>query len=135
MMNFNNKVVEVAGIKKLSQNELSRKTNLSLGLINAIFQGQKTLDNISYNTLMKLAEGLGVSIKYLVDENNDLSDEVLSRFPDDIRHFITDFKVSLPWLNFAYRANVRHVKLGFLETIVEGIESHRADKISDNKVV
>lgn len=123
MNTFNDRVKELAELRGWSQNELARRSGLSVGLINAIFKGEKTLDNISYNSIKTLASTLGVHARYLLEEEGELASptDILLQLPDDIRNFILDFKVSLPWLDLAKNADAKRIHPKDLQIIIDTI--------------
>ena len=63
---FGKRVAKVRRAKKLSQEKLADRSNMSSSSISNIERGK---NNVTYSTLIDLAKGLKMDISQLVDEN------------------------------------------------------------------
>lgn len=61
--------------KGMTQEELAEKADISLNFMSLIENGR----NMSVQTLVNIAEGLGVSVQYLLYDKVDLEEDVISQ--------------------------------------------------------
>lgn len=59
----------------MTQEELAEKADISLNFMSLIENGR----NMSVQTLVNIAEGLGVSVQYLLYDKVDLEEDVISQ--------------------------------------------------------
>ncbi len=59
----------------MTQEELAEKADISLNFMSLIENGR----NMSVQTLVNIAEGLGVSVQYLLYDKMDLEEDVISQ--------------------------------------------------------
>lgn len=54
--------------KKMSRHQLSMATDISIRNIEVYEQGKVALENVSYKTVKRLADALGVKMEAIIDE-------------------------------------------------------------------